>query len=959
MRLKVKILGLEAGGKPIVIINHEDAEDLGIKSLGRVGLQTNKKSLTAIVNITTKIVPKGWIGVYEEVRNSLKLKENDEVEVDVAKYPNSLQFIRNKLKGGRLSYDEILEIVKDTVAGNLNEIEIASFITALNDFGMNLDEITSLTLAMVETGKQLKLNKKFIADKHCLPENIPTIVRNDGNVIVETIGTIIDSIFEKCSPEEICRDGEAEFTNKNLRNLHVLVHDDNGETKFVPVSAVYRVKSPKYLKEIILVGNRSIQCTDDHTIFVFKNGRIKNIPAKEIKEGDYVLVPTKINREKTIEEISLKTGLKEDHHYKKIKDKIRITPEFMRLLGYYISEGFTNYQGVFFNFGSHEKKLVEDCIKCIESVFGIGYTINKPHKTAIRICIYSQILSEIFTKIIKAGSNALEKRIPSFVFDVEDSLKIEFLKALFKGDGYRRRGYEAVYVTSSKKLATDLQYLLSSMGISVTLSVIKKYKRKFPPQNNCFYESEVQESYQVYTQSREIFGGRRSVSAAFINLLPVKELGEIEKERIGWKFRRELKVKKYMTKQKLKRIIKYIKSNDAKKLINGSISVLRVKKVRNVESTSRYVYDFKVDEYNRFVAGTAPICIHNSIGGCVGDKTTLLLVPLVAAAGLTIPKTSSRAITSPGGTADRAECLMPVDLDIEEMKRVVEKTNGCMVWGGALHLAPADDIFIQVEYPLSIDPLLLPSIMSKKKAVGTTHLVIDIPCGRGTKVKTIGDAELLARDFIELSKRLGIKTKCAITYGEQPIGYTIGPALEAKEALEVLMKKKNIPDLIDKATDIAAILFEMTGKAEGKQLALDILKSGKAEKKLREIIMEQGGDKDIKPEDIEIGSYGVDFTAQNDGIVLWMDNNALVELARAAGAPKDKGAGIQLYKKVGDPVKKDEKLFTVYAEKSRKLERIRNVLEREKIVGVGERMEMLIHKVEELPTHRKAFILER
>ena len=179
----------------------------------------------------------------------------------------------------------------------------------------------------------------------------------------------------------------------------------------------------------------------------------------------------------------------------------------------------------------------------------------------------------------------------------------------------------------------------------------------------------------------------------------------------------------------------------------------------------------------------------HSIGGAFGDKTSIILVPIIASLGYTIPKTSSRAITSAAGTADKVEVLTNVELELEEMKRVVEKTNGCLIWGGALHLAPADDIFIQVEYPLGIDPLLFPSIMSKKKAVGATHLVIDIPTGRGTKVKTIGDATLLAKDFIELGRMLGIKVNVAITYGEQPIGYTIGPALEAKEALEIFRER--------------------------------------------------------------------------------------------------------------------------------------------------------------------------
>jgi len=514
MKFRVRSLGLEAGGKYVIVLNKEDAEDLGVISLGRVRVKSDKKELTAIVNTTTKLIKEGTLGVYEEVTNYLDLKEDEEVEVEIAPFPTSVYSIRNKLRGRKLTYNEILEIVKDVVNGNLSEIEITAFVTALHVFGLDLDEATSLSLAMVETGNTLKLNKSLIVDKH-------------------------------------------------------------------------------------------------------------------------------------------------------------------------------------------------------------------------------------------------------------------------------------------------------------------------------------------------------------------------------------------------------------------------------------------------------------SIGGVPGDKTTLLVVPILAACGLTIPKTSSRAITSAAGTADRAEILMPVNLDIEEMRRVVEKVNGCIAWGGALYLAPADDIFVKVEHPLSIDPLLLPSIMSKKKAVGASLLVIDIPCGRGTKVKTIGEADLLAKDFIELGRRLGIHIQCAVTYGEQPVGYAIGPALEAREALSVLMNESSVPDLIDKAMNIAGILLNMTGRENGKEIALETLRSGKAERKMREIIGAQGGNPEIKPEGIEVGDQRFTVLSERKGYLLWIDNTLLVETARLAGAPKDKGAGVLLHKKIGDGVEKDEPLFTIYAERSQKLQRALEMLKEEVIIGVGDRMEMLIHEVKEIPLTKKAFMLER
>ncbi|MCS7113068.1 MAG: AMP phosphorylase [Nitrososphaerota archaeon] len=355
-----------------------------------------------------------------------------------------------------------------------------------------------------------------------------------------------------------------------------------------------------------------------------------------------------------------------------------------------------------------------------------------------------------------------------------------------------------------------------------------------------------------------------------------------------------------------------------------------------------------------------PVLDKHSIGGVPGDKTTLIVVPIVASLGYTIPKTSSRAITSAAGTADRAEAIMPVSLSISEMKEVVERTGGCIVWGGALHLAPADDIFVNIERPLQIDPLLLPSIMAKKKAVGAEHLVIDIPTGRGTKVKTIGEANLLAKDFIRLSDLLGIKAKCCITYGEQPVGFTVGPALEAREALELLSLSKDVPDLLDKACNIAGMLLESVGEKDGYNTALAAVKRGTALSKLREIVEAQGGDPAIKPEDVAVGECRYTFRSTRSGIVLWIDNNRLVEVARSLGAPKDKGAGVELHKKVGDAVKPGDPLFTLYAEKEYKLDYTMDKIEEEgTFIGVGGYMDMLIQKVEEIPVYSRAFILER
>ncbi|UCH58233.1 MAG: AMP phosphorylase [Candidatus Bathyarchaeota archaeon] len=291
----------------------------------------------------------------------------------------------------------------------------------------------------------------------------------------------------------------------------------------------------------------------------------------------------------------------------------------------------------------------------------------------------------------------------------------------------------------------------------------------------------------------------------------------------------------------------------------------------------------------------------HSIGGVPGDKTTLVVVPIVAAAGFTIPKSSSRAITSPAGTADRMEALSPVDLRLDQIKEVISEVGACIVWGGSLDLAPADDLFIRVEYPLSIDPLLLPSIMSKKAAMGSTHVIVDIPVGIGAKITTRGQAEQLAMNFIELGERLGMSVECVLTEGGQPVGNAIGPVLEAREALETLAGR-GPEDLIKKSTGLAGTLLEMVGENDGQEKAQKILSSGRALEKMRQIIEAQGGDPDKRPEDLAVGEHWVDVEASRSGNVLWISNRALAHLAREAGAPGEKGLGLLLHVKTGDKV---------------------------------------------------------
>ncbi len=341
-----------------------------------------------------------------------------------------------------------------------------------------------------------------------------------------------------------------------------------------------------------------------------------------------------------------------------------------------------------------------------------------------------------------------------------------------------------------------------------------------------------------------------------------------------------------------------------------------------------------------------PVYDKHSIGGVPGNKVTLLIVPIVAAAGLLIPKTSSRAITSASGTADTMEVLANVEFNALELKEIASKASGAIVWGGKLGIAPADDLLIRVEHPLNIDPFgqMLASILSKKLSVGADHIVVDIPVGIGAKVTTIEEARKVAQSFVELSERFKVHLQCGITYGGQPVGHMIGPALEAKEAL-IALQGKGPASLVEKSTALAGILLEMgfvAQSGQGKDLAKEVLSSGKALKKMREIIEAQGGSSRVRPDDINVGQYTMAIKAPCDGFVTNVSNAALTAIARAAGAPREKGAGVALRWKRGYKVKKNEILFEIYAERATKLNNAYNLaLTLAPVTIEG----MLLHKV--------------
>jgi thymidine phosphorylase len=309
------------------------------------------------------------------------------------------------------------------------------------------------------------------------------------------------------------------------------------------------------------------------------------------------------------------------------------------------------------------------------------------------------------------------------------------------------------------------------------------------------------------------------------------------------------------------------------------------------------------------------------IGGIPGNRTTLIVVPILAALGLTVPKTSSRAITSPSGTADTMAVLADVALSPDRIRRVVERTGACIVWGGALDLAPADDVLITVERPMGIDTegQMIASILSKKKTAGATHALIDIPVGPTAKVRSRERGEALAERFREVAQAIELTVDVVLTEAHGPIGRGVGPRLEALDVLSVLKREPDAPaELREKSLYLAARLLERTGAvgdAGGYRAAQRALDSGAALAKLEEIIEAQG-----RAELPAAAPFRAEVEATRDGRVREIDCLEVNAIAKLAGAPANPAAGLRLLRGVDAVVARGEPLFEVHAQSRDQLE---------------------------------------
>ena len=308
------------------------------------------------------------------------------------------------------------------------------------------------------------------------------------------------------------------------------------------------------------------------------------------------------------------------------------------------------------------------------------------------------------------------------------------------------------------------------------------------------------------------------------------------------------------------------------------------------------------------------------VGGLPGNRTTPIVVSILAASGLTVPKTSSRAITSPAGTADTMEALTNVSLSLDEMKKVVCEHGGCLAWGGSVRLSPADDLLIKVERVLDIDSegQLIASVLSKKIAAGATHVLIDMPVGPTAKVRSQAAADKLAASFREVAKSLGLTIDIIFSDGRQPVGYGIGPALEARDIMAVLQNNANAPaDLRERSITVAGAMLEMATdlpKGEGIKQAKQLIDSGQAWEKFRHICEAQGGMREPP-----IAPYRFELIAHQHGWLSSVDNRRLSQVAKLAGAPADLAAGVEIHVKLGEEVHPNTPLITIHAESAGEL----------------------------------------
>ena len=329
------------------------------------------------------------------------------------------------------------------------------------------------------------------------------------------------------------------------------------------------------------------------------------------------------------------------------------------------------------------------------------------------------------------------------------------------------------------------------------------------------------------------------------------------------------------------------------------------------------------------------------MGGVPGNETTMIMIPLLTSLGIKMPKTFSKAITTPAATGECVSVLMDISFTKKEIQQLVKKNNCCLIRWGGLDLAPADEKLIKVAYPLSMQSYsrTVVSIMAKKYAMGINHSLIDIPVWPSAKVPDMKTAKRLKKKYEYVGRKLGMKMKVEITDALQPIGAGIGAVLQVREVLRVLQQHPARPmDLEKKAIHLCAEIIELVGLAKGKaaqKLAYGQLISGKARTMMQKIIKAQRGNPNIPSEGLKLAKITHDIHAEKSGKVTAIDMKAVNVTARTLGAPLDLQAGLYLHKKLGDTVKKGEVLYTMYVNDEGKIRLAKEFLDGKKMYVIA------------------------
>jgi len=302
------------------------------------------------------------------------------------------------------------------------------------------------------------------------------------------------------------------------------------------------------------------------------------------------------------------------------------------------------------------------------------------------------------------------------------------------------------------------------------------------------------------------------------------------------------------------------------------------------------------------------------LGGVPGNKTDIVVMAIVAAYGLPMPKTASRSLTSCAGVADTFGVVANVELEDKQFQRLVKENRAALAYYNALSISDVNKLVFSIERQLGIvkQEHVVASMLAMKKSAGVTHLLVDIPVGPNSRIKSTNEAMRLRKLIEYIGDMSQMAVDVVITDGSEPVGYGVGPVLEARDVVRVLNNKPDAPeDLKEKSLFLAGKILEFDPKLRGGQgyaVAKELLQSGAALATFNRIAAAQG-----RQSAQQMGHLSRDIVASTSGVVESIDNSRIIKIGVWAGAGQHEGAGVDLFKKVGDTVREGDPLYRIYS----------------------------------------------